>query len=279
MGDHYVPREHLRRFAADADETFVWMCDKKLRTYKKAGISAVANEVDYYPDEVEKEFANNVEGKAAEIARKIQRKDELTRDERVKFSFYMFTMATRGPRRRRILKEKAPAIMKDTFEEARSKVSNEADNASAPKVLSHLDDLEAAFSQQWPSELVDLLHTPFSSFRTVNAVFNMTWNICSAPAGARFVTSDTPAHYFESLGVGRPESEFTFPISTTCALIGQHLGIDKVIYRNIDARTVRHVNRRVLSHAERFAFSAKEELWLDDVMQKSSHQEQLIKWK
>ncbi|WP_254506704.1 DUF4238 domain-containing protein [Anatilimnocola floriformis] len=279
MGDHYVPREHLKRFSENAECKFVWMYDKQSRRSVRAGISAVANEVDYYPDEVERELAIKVEAPGAECVRKLIRNESLTTEERFQFSFYMFTMATRGPRRRRQVQAMSSDVLASTITEVREVITQGSDPEKVAKRLKELDQVEAQFNAALPQELQDgIIRTPFTSPSTVGAVFQMTWNICKA-SNARFVTGDTPAHFFPSLGVGRPNSEFTFPLSTSHALIGQHLGINKVIYRDVNQRDVKEVNRRILSQVERFAFSEIEEPWIDTVVQKRFHHESLIRWK
>ena len=37
MGDHYVPRHHLRRFAIDNKDNCVWMYEKQTRKFCEAG--------------------------------------------------------------------------------------------------------------------------------------------------------------------------------------------------------------------------------------------------
>lgn len=41
----------------------------------------------------------------------------------------------------------------------------------------------------------------------------MAWRLVSIPKGHHLITSDNPAYFFESLGLGQGESELTFPVS------------------------------------------------------------------
>ena len=78
------------------------------------------------------------------------------------------------------------------------------------------------FLKQMPQQVLDQVRTPFWTERTVELIHNMAWHVVPAPSGTYFVTCDTPAHFFEGLGVGQQDSEFTFPISKGFALIGEH---------------------------------------------------------
>jgi hypothetical protein len=94
-----------------------------------------------------------------------------------------------------------------------------------------------------------------------------------------FVTCDTPAHFFEGLGVGRPDSEFTFPVSKDFALIGEHCRNWGMVFEKPQVQLAKEVNRRVLSNAERFVFSPKREAWIEKVAQKTDPYLSRIKWR
>src|SRR5436190_96500 len=61
MGKHYVPRQHLRRFAIDGRTETVWMYDKNMKKWSDAAISKVAQEPDFHSQNVEDALAGVVE--------------------------------------------------------------------------------------------------------------------------------------------------------------------------------------------------------------------------
>jgi hypothetical protein len=131
-----------------------------------------------------------------------------------------------------------------------------------------------------PQNIIDQIRRPFWSERAVECIHNMYWHIVPAPQGTYFVTSDTPAHLFDCYGVGTPESEYTITLSKGFALIGEHTrkwGI-KFEKPRACAQIAKEINRRILSHAERFVFSPRKDGWIATVAQKTAPYLSRIRW-
>lgn len=282
MGKHYVPQAHLRRFQIDDSPGFVWMYDKQTEKFSKAAVKKVAQEADFYPEEVEKALAEVVERPANMCIDKLLRKEKLDNGERTSLSLYMLIMATRGPRQRRKSLELAPKVLKGVVDETRQEIEKAAGNRSeseqSQRQLEELKAAEERFSKQLPENLVELIRTPFWSEQTVEGLHNMRWHILPAPGGTHFVTADTPAHFFECWGVGNAESEFTFPISRDFALIGEHQNSWGLAFDKPQVQLAREINRRILSHAERFVFSPMKAPWIPTVAHKSDPYLSRILW-
>src|SRR5208337_5037438 len=59
---------------------------------------------------------------------------------------------------------------------------------------------------------------PNTTPQVIEAIRNMTWCFLMFSGPPAFLTSDNPVFFFESIGLGNPISELTFPISSSIAL-------------------------------------------------------------
>ncbi|WP_417393185.1 DUF4238 domain-containing protein [Gimesia sp.] len=273
MGHHYVPREHLRRFAIQNKSKFVWMYDKHTRKYREAAIRTVAQENGYYDLETESALAEVVEGPGKKVIDKLLKRDAIDNAERTSLSLYFMIMLSRGPRQRKKSFELVPGIrekvIKETEDLIRQWITDEPGNRMAHHRLQELELARKKFSDEIPQNVMDIIRRPHWSEQTVECIYNMCWHIMPAPLGKYFVTGDTPAHSFESLGLRNLSSEYTISLSKDLALIGDYKRKTGIIYERLDAQVAKEVNRRILSHTERFVFSPRNEKWIDMVAQKN----------
>lgn len=282
MGHHYVPRHHLRRFAVETKDNCVWMYDKQTRRFCEAGIANVAQENGYYDREIERALADVVEGPGKIAIDKLLNREKIDNAERTKLSLYFMIMLTRGPRQRKKSLEHAPEgmaeIIAETEAEIRRWIADEPDNQMAYQRLQELEDARAKFSAELPQTIIDQIRRPFWSERTVECIHNMYWHILPAAPGMHFVTCDTPAHSFDCYGVGTLESEYTITLSRDFALIGEHRRNWGIGYERPQVQIAKEINRRILSHAERFVFSPSKAHWIDVVAQKRHPYLSRINW-
>jgi hypothetical protein len=278
MGYHFVPQSHLYRFECPGRPDFVWMYDKKLRVWSQVAIESAAQARRYYDDDVERGLAETIEDPGNRAIKKLLRRVRLNNAERTHLSLHLLTMATRGPRqRRKTLEEIAPIAIAETIKETRAQIEAFGQEpgraARAEARLRELEAVEAKFSKSTPKQILDHVRTPFWSEETVLCVHNMVWRIVPAPSGRFFLTSDTPTHISEWAGVGTAQSELTFPISKSFALLGSHAAgrpgtIEYLGYlesRDDSDRQndlVREVNRRMVNCTDRFVFCHRKESWI-----------------
>lgn len=272
MGKHYVPQQHLRRFQIPDKPEFVWLYDKKTGRFPEASIKKVAQESDFYSPDVESALAQVVELPGNVAIDKLLRREKITNGERSQLSLYLMTMLTRGPRQRTKSLEHAPDSLRNVASDLRNRIEASVKDGADPDIaqarLAELQEVEERFSKQIPQQVLDLIRTPFWSERTVECIHNMCWHILPASPGVFFITCDTPAHYFECYGVGTPKAELTFTISKDFALIGEHQRSSGTIFEEPQPQLAKEVNRRILSHADRFVFSHKKADWIAAVAEK-----------
>jgi hypothetical protein len=283
MGKHYVPQAHLRRFQDDSIPGLIWMYDKKTKSFVQASISNVAQQADFYSEDVEKALANVIELPGNRCMNKLLRQESLDNAERTQLSLYMMVMATRGPRQRRKSFELASKVLATVIDDTQKefeqlKRENLKNSEQSRMWQEELDAVAEKYSKQMPEQILNQINTPFWSEKTVECIHNMAWHIIPAPPSMCFVTCDTPAHFFEGLGLGNSDSEFTFTISKTNALIGEQRHSWGITYEKSNVRVAKEVNRRILSAAERFVFSPRKGDWIEIVAQKTAPHLNLIRW-
>ncbi len=106
----------------------------------------------------------------------------------------------------------------------------------------------------------------------------MSWHLIPAQQGMHFLTCDTPAHIFESLGLRSPGAEFTITLSKDFALVAENTHNYGVYYNNTSSQLTKEINRRILSHAERFVFSSFKADWIAQVAHKEIPNLNRIDW-
>jgi hypothetical protein len=112
-----------------------------------------------------------------------------------------------------------------------------------------------------------LLH---QSPRMVEAVAKMSWKFAISD-DRQFLTCDNPVFFYEHEGIGRPQSELSFPISSSLALVASNRGphLDGHFFR-VAAHVVRQVNERTAHNTQRFAYAKKDEPWVMRFLLKES---------
>lgn len=284
MGQHYVPQQYLRGFSDPGHPGLIWMYDKSSRKYARVSIKAAVQQAGYYGDEAEKQLSELVEDPAHDVLNRLRRGDTLSNVDRSKLALYIGTMLMRVPRRRRKAYEILPKVLEDTVNRVTDLVARWAQTTSAdPALVSRrFEQIERArekLSKEPPLEMVDRIRSPWPSEQVLALVAAMTWRIVSANGTGSFLTSDNPACFFEAYGLGRQESELTFPLASDLALLASWQGrTQQTIYLKGKLALVREVNRRVASGAERFLFYHAREDWVSKVAGKQRPYLSRIQW-
>jgi hypothetical protein len=96
----------------------------------------------------------------------------------------------------------------------------------------------------------------------------MTWTFLTFDDRPAFLTCDNPVFYFTSIGIGNPDSEITFPISSTLTLLATWRGDLTQDYLKTTEQVVREVNRRTAHNATKYIFHCREEYWIEPFIRK-----------
>jgi hypothetical protein len=267
MGKHYVPQRYLAGFASTGDARLIWMLDKQTGALSNPAIKRVAQERSYYPEEVERILARQVEDPAHKVLRRLREGSRLRASDRSALALYVATMIARVPRRRRQARELVPDTLERTcarVREALHRIAQSKDPSFLRQKLAELSDIQERYAKSLPDDLQRMIEAPWPSAVMIETIERMVWRVVRTGGPVRFVTSDNPAYYFESLGIGREESELVLPLSTDIALVGNWQGEPgSTIYEDAQQQIVREINRRQVHGAERFVFYHCRATWLE----------------
>jgi hypothetical protein len=285
MGHHYVPQRYLENFQDPNHPGFIWLHDKRAGVARLASIEKVAQVKGYYSEDTERYLAHEVETPANAVMKKLIDKTPITPAERAHMAYYIGVMLKRIPARHRHATEMIPSVLDDVVARIRRQLQETADAIRAdPQVLARrLGEVDVAakkFAKEPPPEVVSQIREPWPTVEMLQALFGMTWRILISEGPQYFVTSDNPAFFFRGWGIGREESELTFPLSTTHALHGSRsrAGQNLVFFKATEPM-VKEFNRRLASETERLAFYHMRAPWLLKILPRKSQPLNAIRWR
>ncbi len=285
MGYHYVPQRYLKNFAVSDQAEMIWQHDKKGNAPKLLPIVIVAQSKGYYSEQTESLLAKEIEGPANLVNQKLIENKPIDLAERFQLTYYLGTMLKRIPFRRRKAMEMYPNVLDDTISRVRNQIKDLA--CSLPDIdpeivgrrLVEVDATHQKLAVNPPPEIDKQVREPWPNEGMLDAIYQMTWRILISSGPQYFITSDNPAFFFSAYGLGTPNSELTFPLSTTHCLYGSWQGAEQTLqFLEAKQTFVKEANRRLASTTERFAFYHEPAYWLEGVLQKKNPYLSAIKW-
>jgi hypothetical protein len=285
MGKHYIPQKYLEKFQIPEKPGYIWLYDLK-RSNKPscASIAKVAQQKDYFDEEVEKILATAIETPSNQIMQKILDGVLPLDSERLQLSIYVGTMMKRVPHHRSRAMLALPAALDDTV----AKVKSEIEELSVRKrfslqkkasLLAEVDRVRQDYLKQPPPSIIREMYKPWPGQKIVDCILRMTWRVLISSTNMKFMTCDNPAFFFEGIGLGNPEAELILPISSTHVL---HCCWQKASsiaeFRNVDDKTILEINRRIIAGATRFVFFHKDSDRVDLVRDSLAYRLNRINW-
>lgn len=266
MGDHYIPQYYLRGFCNGFGCRF-WVYDKKNAREFLTQVKSVANICGLYPPELEKYLSEEIEHPANWVLDKIRNREPITPSDKVILSNYISVMWKRVPEGKTRLKECAPEIAGDMrialhqhIDEALAR--NPEKQATAQRRKSEIDEILSRLSQNPPEELWHQVIPADRTPRIAASIATMTWRFNVYDEKPVFLTGDNPVFYFNSLGIGRTDSELSFPISSNIILWATRRYDIPEGYFHTSMNIVKEMNRRIAFNTERFVFHSENEEWI-----------------
>jgi len=261
MGKHYIPQKYLEKFQIPERPGYIWLYDLKHgKTPSCASIANVAQQRDYFDEEVERILAKTVETPSNQIIHRILDGVLPLERERLQLSIYVGTMMKRVPHHRSKAIRTLPGALDDTITKVKGEIEAlSVRNQFAPEkkasLMAEVDRIRQEYSKQPPPSFVREMYNPWPSRKIVDCILDMTWRVLISSTNMRFMTGDNPAFFFEGMGLGNPEAELVLPISSTRALhCSWQKASSSVEFRDVDDRVVIEINRRIISGATRFVF-------------------------
>ena len=284
MGHHYVPQRYLRNFECPGNPGFIWQHEKKTGEARAVAIKKAAQASDYYEPEVEALLAEVVESPTTPIIDKLTKAEAISPDERHQLALYIGTMLMRVPARRRKTMQQYPGQVADYVKESRAEFERlartlpDADATIVAKRLAELDVWAKKHARNPPEEVIEQIRSPWPYTSMVSAIEEMTWRVMVSAGPQYFITSDNPAFYFGGSGLGKPQSELSFPLSTTHAWHGSWQAAASILaYVQSSQGFVKEINRRLASTADR-AFYHESAPWLLQILPKAKPYLSALHW-
>lgn len=261
-----MPQQYLRGFATAVERFHICMFDKRVSRWSEPAIKQVAQSRDYFSQEVEARLATEVENPGHEALGALRAGRRLTSVQRQALALYVAVLVMRVPRKRRKAREVMPQVLEESIAEARREFENHRRESNGDRIdalLGVLDRIEKTYQKELPSQVREGMDSPWPSGMILAAVSEMNWRILEAPEHLYFVTSDNPAHFFDSLGLGTAQSELTVPLCKQLCLHGSRQGEGGGLWRmKCEAGVVKELNRRQIHGAERFVFAHRRAPWI-----------------
>ena len=276
MGHHYIPQYYLKGFASP-DGDMIWVYEKGGSLKFPANIKKIAQKTNYYSTEVERYLANEIEGPANSVIKKIRDRKQLTQSEKEKLAIYMVVMLKRVPQSKIRMKKMAPAVaqsLQQKWDKEISKLILENPSQTdlfekrRAEIKANLNKYSKNLPKDFWLELIPSERTP----NIVKVIPKMTWLFLTCEKFPAFLTCDNPVFYFQGIGVGKPESEITFPISSNIVLWATWRSDIQKEYSQIKNQAIKEINRRTATNATRFIYHARDEDWIPRFINKQEHQ-------
>lgn len=262
MGHHYLPQHYLRGFAADKA---IWAHDLRESRSYRSQVKSVANETAMYTEDLEAHLANAIEGPAQKAIDDIRELKSPAGLEREALAHYIVAMWKRVPAARARVAATIPQVA-DTIhaeiQQGLDQVAKDepdlADIAASRK--RDVANLIESYKQNPPDyfwhQSVGSAATP----RMVQGLLDMQWTVLHSE-GEPFISSDNPVFFFESEGIGSPQSELSIPFGSSVALWATRGRPARPSVLHADRSVVLEINRRSACNARRFLYTMRESPW------------------
>jgi len=274
MGHHYLPQYYLKGFTETVDN-MLWTYEKSSGVKFNTQIKSLANIKDFYSEETEQYLANDIEGPANEVLDKIRSRHLINDDDRNIFAEYMAVMWKRVPRAKEDLKKMAPRLVDRIAEKLNADLTDTIVNTPEKaefieKRKKEIDDILALYAVDPPKDIWLENLPPERTPRIVEAMKAMTWTFWEFDQCPVFLTCDNPVFYFRWMGVGRKDSEISFPISSNLVLWATWRADLPFSFIKASSQIVKEMNRRTAYNASRFVFHSRDEHWIAPFVKKTN---------
>ncbi len=266
MGDHYLPQYYLKGFSQRSGRE-IWAYDKQEGRKFPTQVKSIASETRFYSPECEQYLANSIEGPANPVLKKIRNRGQVTDDDKKILADYMVVMMKRVPQGKKRVKEVAPTageklcqLITQVFSIQACIHPERADFFRRLKADS--DEILDRLAQEPPKEVWLNTIAPEKTPGVVDAIRGMTWRFFTVDEKPAFLTCDNPVFYFTSKGIGRLESEITFPICSHVTLWATWRPELSEGYFSATSQLVKEINRRTVRNATRYVYHCADEHWV-----------------
>ncbi|HRF50428.1 MAG TPA: DUF4238 domain-containing protein, partial [Anaerolineales bacterium] len=280
MGDHYIPRYYLKGFGPPGQPNVITRVEKYTTSTLTTDVKNVAQENDFYSEEIEIYLSTEIERPANDVLAKLRQLVLPGVAEKVSLARYLTALLKRVPRAKERYDEMSPEILERVFSDLERQIDEIAAERPEKSDLmrarrEQLAQLRVQYETGMPKEMLrDIWLNNLRAERsmaTEERLTAMTWTYLMAREGAEFITCDNPVFFHTAIGIGNMRSEVTFPISSQLALWATWSKTLPENFVRVRKSVVKLVNRRTASCATRYLFSSGTYDWVVSLAQTSSN--------
>lgn len=239
----------------------------------KTNIANVAQEKHFYPAGAEKYLSSKIEGPTKSILDKIKRNEPLTLDERFTFTTFMNVFLKRVPRHKGRIDELTPKVISSVFANLDRRINDAIEENPEKREIynqkrQEAKEIQKKWKKELPKDLLDKVLFPGPSLKVIEFLFRMTWIFYILSDESKLLTNDNPVFYFEWKGIGKNDSEVSFPLFSNMFLWASWRPDLVEGYYKASEKIVREINRRTASAATRYIFYHKKSDWVSTLANK-----------
>jgi len=274
MGHHYLPQYYLKGFVTSTDDDLLWAYEKGTGKKYCTQVQSIANITNLYSPKLEHFLADKIEAPANVVLDKIRNRNKITESDKAVFSKYMVVMWKRVPRLKERLNELAPSLAQKVSDNVNKDLDRIVSQApeKAPLIENRRKEIKAIIDKysKHPREEIWLQNIPPQTTpRVLVAIKAMKWTFLTFDEYPAFLTCDNPIFYFTEMGLGRQESEISFPVSNSITLWATWRDNLPQDYVETNKETVREINRRTVHNTSRYIFHGQDEYWIEPFARKT----------
>jgi hypothetical protein len=271
---HVLPELYLKGFAIKNDQSHIWIYKRGEQFNPGKGtitnnpyhrsIHDAGAEWDFFADpkkdgskdiETFENILESLEKPANTIFQKLRAHEAIIHEEKDEFARYIILMYRRVWAAREKIKGWLPKTI--TNSKPSKELFQETNLLDTPELQARWKKKSEELGNR-PGYHINLhnrttVDAP-NSFM-VEALQKMIWTFYTAPNSRAFFTGDNPVFIPKNNGLGKSNSELSFPISTDVALIASWDRSRKEGFEEAKSQVVKEINHRTISQASKIYFS------------------------
>lgn len=276
MGKHYVPQFYLKGFSETENSPYIWTYDKNSRRSFRTNIRNIAQETNFYSDDTEAFLANKIETPTKEVIEKIKNHLPISIDDKEILAKFMSVLVKRVPASLKRARQMYPELSEQVYDELEKEIEQlKVSNPDKQEIIEQRQEEIRQIRENDPNDPKDIwemILRPEMTPAMSHALTNMTWVFWYHHKKSVFLTSDNPVFYFTWMGIGKRNSEVSFPITSKITLWATWRTDLKEKYHRVKERTIHEINRRTVSVASRHVFFSNNEQWIINLANKKKIQ-------
>lgn len=257
-----MPRFYLRGFE---DNGHIIAHSKEKRRSFRTKVGQVAHSNGFYSEEVEKFLTENIEEPANPALLNLRQGKRLDANQRLALARYIFVLWKRVPK----AKQRGMAKLPQEIHE----VGLELDavcafwEAARPDLRQEIQERRQALHAALQTQVTDPQQSVWNgSIReegrdAIESLLSMNWVYFTCDK-VQFLTSDNPVFTFSGLGLNKPTSELSLPLSHSIVFWATRSQVKDNVFIPTTKSTAKELNRRTAHGADRFLFSRADEPWI-----------------